>query len=340
MQSPLSFTIAESSQVGQARRTAISFAAALGFDEIKQGVLALIVTEVANNMVRHASEGELFLRVLEAEGNTGIELTAVDKGPGMASVSQSMQDGHSTAGTAGNGMGAMARLSDRFEVYSIVGEGTVVVCELWAKPAFSLPTALPMEIGAINRPKPGQEVCGDFWGVAFRPNRALFFLADGLGHGPDAGIASQEAVRAFRKHAAHRPKEVMEAVHLALQGSRGTRGVAAALAEIDFKTQQVVFAGVGNVAGTVFTPTQSHNMVSHNGIVGHQVRKVQEFDYPWTPQSLLILHSDGLSQRWQLERYPGLTVRHPSLIAGVLYRDFQRQNDDATVLVGRMKRDP
>ncbi len=336
MQHPLSFVIVESSQVGQARRTATALAASLDFEETKQGVLALIITEVANNLVRHAAEGELFLRVVEAGGVLGIEMTAVDKGPGMASVSQCMQDGYSTGGTAGNGMGAIARLSDRFEVYSVAGSGTVMVSLLWAKP---LPVGVPvppMEIGAINRPKPGQEICGDSWAVEFRAHRSLFFMADGLGHGPDAARASQEAVRAFRKHAARTPKEILEAVHVALHG---TRGVAAGLAEIDFEKQQVCFAGVGNIASTIYTPSQSQSMVSHNGIVGHQVRKVQEFVYAWPPQALLVLHSDGLSHKWQLERYAGLTVRPPSLIAGVLYRDFQRQTDDATVLVGRVTRE-
>lgn len=323
--------------MGQARREATALAAALGFDETRQGVLALILTEVANNLVRHAAQGELLLRALEAGGSIGIEVTAVDKGPGMANISQCMQDGYSTAGTAGNGMGAIARLVDRLDIYSKPGEGTVLVCVLWAKPVPPDTPSTSMEIGAVNRPKPGQEICGDAWAVEFRAGRALFFLADGLGHGPDAAIASQEAVRAFRKQASRRPKEILEAVHAALHG---TRGAAAALAEIDFEKQEVCFAGIGNIAGTISTPPQSQSMVSHNGIVGHQVRKVQEFFYPWTSRALLIMHSDGLSHRWQLERYPGLTVRHPALIAGVLYRDFQRRNDDATVLVGRMAPEP
>ena len=337
LHSPLAFDMEESSQVGQARRDAAALAASLDFNETRQGALALILTEVANNLVRHAVQGELFLRVLEAEGVPGIEITAVDKGPGIASVSQCMQDGYSTAGTAGNGMGAIARLSDRLEIYSVVGQGTVLVAQVWAKPPLSEGASPPMEIGAVNRPKPGQEICGDSWAVEFRGDRALFFLADGLGHGPDAALASQEAVRAFRKHPARRPKEIMEGVHAALHG---TRGAAAALAEIDFEKQQVCFAGIGNIAGAIVTPAQSQSMVSHNGIVGHQVRKVQEFTYAWTPQALLIMHSDGLSHRWQLDHYAGLTVRHPSLIAGVLYRDFQRKTDDATVLVGSMTRVP
>lgn len=314
----------------------MGLATSLGFNETKQGELALIVTELANNLLRHASHGELFLRAMEAEEVSGVEILAVDKGPGMASVSQCLRDGYSTAGTPGNGLGAINRLSQLLEIYSRPGEGTVLLSQLWSKPPPTRPAPTLMTHSVINRPKPGQEVCGDFWGAEQQPNRHLFFLADGLGHGPEAATASRDAVRAFRKHAALRPKEILEAVHAALHG---TRGAAAAVAEINLAKQEVCFAGIGNIAGTIVTPTQSQSMVSHNGIVGHQVRKVQEFFYPWIPEGILVLHSDGLSSRWQLERYPGLMVRHPGLIAGVLYRDFKRDNDDATVLVACTSRD-
>jgi hypothetical protein len=252
----------------------------------------------------------------------------------MASLSQCLKDGYSTAGTPGNGLGAIARLSQLFEVYSISGGGTVLVSQIWAKTAPLTRLADPV-YGVINRAKPGQEVCGDSWAVELLAERSLFFLADGLGHGPDAAIASQDAVRAFRRNKTRRPKEILEAAHIALHG---TRGVAAAVAEIDHAKQEVCFAGIGNIAGTIAGPARCQSMVSHNGIVGHQVRKVQEFTYPWVQNALLVLHSDGLSSRWQLERYPGLVVRHPSLITGVLYRDFQRDNDDATVLVASIPR--
>jgi hypothetical protein len=254
----------------------------------------------------------------------------------MASVSHCLRDGYSSRGTAGCGLGAIARLSQLFEVYSIPGGGTVLLSQLLAKTVpDTTARAKKMECGVINRPKPGQDVCGDSWAVDHLPGRSMFFLADGLGHGLEAATASQDGVRAFHKHKTGRPKEIIEAVHAALHG---TRGAAAAVVEIDFSTQEVCFAGIGNIAGTVFSAESSHSMVSHNGIVGHQIRKIQEFIYPWTAESLLILHSDGLSSRWQLEHYSGLTVRHPGLIAGVLYRDFQRDNDDATVLVGSLLR--
>ena len=80
-------------------------------------------------------------------------------------------------------------------------------------------------------------------------------------------------------------------------------------------------------------------MASRTGTVGHAVRKIQEFTYPWPPGAHLVMHSDGLATGWSLDRYPGLMRRHPSLIAGVLYRDYSRGRDDVTVLVARMQRE-
>ena len=80
-------------------------------------------------------------------------------------------------------------------------------------------------------------------------------------------------------------------------------------------------------------------MVSHNGTVGYIMRKVQSIDYPWTDDSLLLMHSDGLATHWNLGRYPGLCQREPSLIAGVLYRDHKRGRDDVTVVVARQVRE-
>jgi hypothetical protein len=48
-----------------------------------------------------------------------------------------------------------------------------------------------------------------------------------------------------------------------------------------------------------------------------------------------VLHSDGLLTQWSLDPYPGLSSRRPDVIAGVLYRDFRRVRDDATVVVAR-----
>jgi anti-sigma regulatory factor (Ser/Thr protein kinase) len=294
----------DSSQVGAARRGAVAVAAALGFNETARGKVALIVTEVANNLVNHASKGELLLREIEADGVDGVEILAIDKGPGMASVNQCLRDGYSTAGTAGNGLGAIARLSSHLDIYSVPPAGTVLLSQLFEHPPADKPPVTPIEIGVINRPKPGQEVCGDAWAVKSLHDRHLFFVVDGLGHGPEAADASRAAVQA-----------------------------AAAITEIDLSNRGVCFAGIGNISATIASPNHSQSMVSHNGIVGHRMHRVQEFTYSWPADAVLVMHSDGLSNRWTLDQYPGLQRRRPALMAGVLYRDFQREIDDATVLV-------
>ena len=97
---------------------------------------------------------------------------------------------------------------------------------------------------------------------------------------------------------------------------------------------------MGNISGTILPPGGAHgvSMVSHNGTVGHELRKVQEFVYAWPDDALVVLHSDGLTAHWRLDQYPGLTPCHPALIAGILYRDFKRGRDDVTVLAVRERK--
>jgi hypothetical protein len=76
-------------------------------------------------------------------------------------------------------------------------------------------------------------------------------------------------------------------------------------------------------------------LVSHSGIVGHQVTRINQFDYDLPPDGVVVMHSDGLTNKWRVDRYPGLLRRDPALLAGVLYRDFTRGRDDASVIIFR-----
>lgn len=332
MTEPIALTIVESSQVGEARRIAIALASRLGFNETERGKVGLVVTEIANNLVQHAQDGQLLLQPRTRNNIEGIEILALDKGPGMSNITECLRDGFSTGGTPGTGLGAISRISAFFDIYSVPNLGTACLAQLWASP---LPTNQPnqqLENGVVCLPKIGEEVSGDAWAIDQNSSRSLFLVADGLGHGVQAAEASREAVRIFRVNLGKSPKEIIEAAHGAL---RSTRGAALAVAEIDFEHLTVRFAGVGNISGTILTPEKSNSMVSYNGTVGHEVRKIQEFVYQWKKEALLIMHSDGLGTQWRLDHYPGLTSKHPSLIAGVLYRDFNRVRDDVTVLVVR-----
>lgn len=329
MTESVAITITESSQTGEARRVAMALATRLGFQETERGKVGIVVTEVANNLVQHAHGGVVLLRTLNQHLAVGIEILSLDKGSGMVDVDQCLQDGFSTAGTSGNGMGAIRRLSGLFEIYSIPNQGTALLAHLWSD-STPHPPEKTLEIGAICLPKRGEDVSGDAWACVVDARRSLLLVADGLGHGPAAATAASQAVRIFQDDHHRSPGAILEAAHTAL---RSTRGAVLAIAEIDFEQQSVCFAGIGNIAASIFSFTEHHNLLSHNGTVGHEIRKIQEFSYPWYSNGLLIMHSDGLGAKWQLDRYPGLSQKHPSLIAGVLYRDFNRERDDVTVLV-------
>lgn len=322
--------VTDISRVAEARRAATELAGRLGFSEACVGKVALVVTEAATNLVKHATAGEILLYGLQSGQIGGIEVLALDRGPGMTNVAKYLRDGYSTSGSPGTGLGAIRRLATSFDIYSVPGVGTVLLARLWSEPLPARPTLL--EVGGVSLAKPGEDVCGDQWAIAWFPERAVILVADGLGHGPGAAEAAREAVHTFHEHAALTPAAIVEAIHGAL---RSTRGAAVAIAEIVPPQETVRFAGVGNISGVVLSTEGSRNMVSYNGTAGHTVRKIREFSYAWPADALLILSSDGLVTRLHPEHYPGLTKRHPDLIAATLYRDYARGHDDATVVVAQ-----
>jgi anti-sigma regulatory factor (Ser/Thr protein kinase) len=329
------FHIGESSEIAAARRAGNELARKLGFDEVRTGQVALVITEAGTNIVKHAGEGEILLRARHTDGCDGIEIVALDRGPGIANIAMRMVDGNSSTGTYGVGLGAIGRLSSEFDMYSAEGQGTVLVMTVWSSAAG--PAPLDWEVGAVCIALAGEDICGDAFEVRCDARGASIAMADGLGHGPDAARASEPAVELVLSRPGRTAGELMQLAHEAL---RGTRGAAMAIAVIDAERGSLTFAGIGNIAGSVFNTGPRRHLMSHNGIVGSNLRKVQEFVHPWQPGALMIMHSDGIGTRWDLSAYPGLESRNPTLIAAVLYRDFARARDDASILVVRHRLEP
>lgn len=325
----LSLPVADASQVAEVRRQAALLARRNGLAENQVAALSIIITEAATNLLKHAGGGELVLRDIGSQDSPGIEVLALDRGPGIPDVAAALRDGHSTAGSPGTGLGAMARLATEFEIHSARGVGTAILARL--RPGAEPPGSL--DVGAVCVAKPGQEVCGDCWETHERPDRSLILVGDGLGHGTDACAAAREAVRVFLENAGHGPAVIIEIAHTVL---RSTRGAVLGVAEIDLQQRVLRYAGVGNIAGAIIGPGDERHLVSLNGTVGHDVRKVKEFSYPWPAEGLLVLHSDGVSTHWTLD--PRAAALHPALGAGILYRDHRRGNDDATMVVVREKK--
>jgi serine phosphatase RsbU (regulator of sigma subunit) len=177
----------------------------------------------------------------------------------------------------------------------------------------------------------GEQVCGDDWAAAMRTDRVALMMADGLGHGIPAHDAARQAVAAYKTAAERSPSEAIQDIHAALHG---TRGAAVTAIAIDLQRGIVQCSGVGNVAAVVLPPGGARmTLLTHNGTAGHGVLRTHDAQYPFPIDALLVLHTDGLQSQWDLGAYPGLRTRDPSLIAGVLYRDYSRRRDDVTVVV-------
>jgi anti-sigma regulatory factor (Ser/Thr protein kinase) len=320
--------IEDPSQVGEARRAAATACQHLGLDEGEAGRASIMASEAASNMLRHAGGGEMLIQPVFRGGTAGLEMIALDRGPGIGDMAVALADGHSTAGTSGTGFGAMRRQASVFEAYSLPGQGTAVLMQLWP----ALPPPLPTPYGAVLVMKPGETECGDVWDVDVTGGRARIVVADGLGH----GLLAREAAKTATSAALASPPNVVSSLTEAHLAARSTRGAALAVAQVDAGKSVVHYAGFGNVAAVLLEPDRSHNLVSMNGTLGQGTLKAREFTYAFAPGALLVLHSDGLASHWSLEAYPGLFFRHPSLVAAVLYRDHSRKRDDVTVLVVRL----
>lgn len=326
----------EQSQVSEARRMVRQFAEQQKFGETKAAQAGLIATELSTNLIKHGGGGSLLVGSDDEDDVRSVVIVGIDKGPGMASVDTAMRDGYSTAGSNGTGLGAVRRASSFFDVFSTSGNGTIVLCGIEDRDAgqrgpISLPAAgARLSVAGISLPKCGETEIGDSWTADANRDSTTVAVIDGLGHGPQASLASSSGVRAFRERSGPALETLFQEMHAAL---RPTRGAAVGVARVDPERSVVEFAGVGNIAASIVSDSSTRRTVSLPGIVGHEMRRVQSFSYPWSADALLVMYSDGLGGSWNLDDYPGLTSRHPLIIAAVLFRDFCRGNDDVTVVV-------
>jgi hypothetical protein len=291
---------------------------------------------MASNLFKHgAIDGEILIRSLEQAA--GLEIICLDKGPGMADVRRMAEDGVSTAGTSGEGLGAIRRLSDESDIYSQKGVGTILLSRVYK--ASHKPRKLEkkkFEIGLVLVPKAGETDCGDGWAIRQAVDKCQLLAADGLGHGAFAQAATHQAIQTFLQHAHLNPVDIIRSMHHHIKRSRGVVGN---VTTIDLNNQVLTYCGVGNIGGRVLTgPEFSKSVVSYNGIIGHNIpTSLHNHQVEWGNNSLLVLHSDGLKSKWDLSRFKDLYRCHSSIIAALIYKQFNRGTDDTLVLVARTR---
>lgn len=321
----------EMSRVGAVRRAADDLARTLGLGEQSRADLGIVATELGTNLVKHADDGVVLVRPVRDFDDAGVQLLCIDSGPGMPDVAQSLVDGESTAGTLGIGLGAVARLAHRCDVYSAPGSGTILAAEVWRhRPAPN--TDRQTWTAGLTRPLTGEPISGDFFASRVSGDRYQIMVCDGLGHGPLAAAASQAAYGAFVAAPPEPPAKVVQHLNVALAH---TRGAALAVAELDFAAARVTLCGLGNISASTVTGMERRGLISMPGIAGHHRSGTREFSYPFPPGAVLVMHSDGVSNRWSLEGYPGLAECSPLLIAATVLRDAGTRRDDACVLAAK-----
>lgn len=315
-----------------ARRQAGQLARDICLSEEQVARVELCVTEMATNLLKHANDGALALRVVRARGRVAVECLSLDSGPGIDDVPRALRDGTSNVGSLGIGMGAITRLADVSGVHSLRGRGTVVHARFWADGGSPEPGRV--ETGGLTRPISGEQVCGDTWSVravnGHGTDALLLLMCDGLGHGPLAARAADRARGVFRDSRHINPAAVLEDVH---RGMRGTRGAAVAIALIDFADQRVHLSGAGNISALVESREGRSVLLSMPGIVGVQLPRPRTFDAAFPPGAALVMHSDGLSDRWRSADFPGLFSQDPSVVAGQLLNQAAVRRDDAGIVV-------
>lgn len=308
----------------------MSEALALGFSEEKRSDVGIAATEAATNIFLHGRGGELLICPSKAGEDVCLDLMALDSGPGISDITRAMQDGFSTIGTAGQGLGAIGRLADDSSIFSAPDKGTVYWCRF-----LSSGSRERFRTGIINLAIKEETVSGDSYLIVRHEARTVFMVVDGLGHGAGATEAAQEAVKTVERYANRSSAEIIEHTHDEL---KKTRGAAMSLAIVDHNQKTLTYAGIGNVTGMIVAPGASKSLITQNGTLGAALpRSPQEFVQAIAPSSTLIMFSDGLNSRVGLTAYPGLINRPAPLIAGVLYRDFSRRRDDATILVAPLE---
>jgi anti-sigma regulatory factor (Ser/Thr protein kinase) len=329
----------EAASVPTARRCAGFHAAVLGFSPELTGEVELVASELATNLVKHGGGGDLVVRTTSAGS---VQLLSIDSGPGAHDLVALTALGVSTTGTLGVGLPAVQRLSSRLDLWSEPGRGAVLVAEVGDGTGSRPP------VGHLVRPSRGEQVCGD--AVAWRRTSTGWLLAvvGGAGRGEAAAGFVRLTQQVLQDSASESPTELLHQAHAALDGSPGA---AVAIGLVDVHEQVLTHAAVGDVSGRIVGGVgggggggggggAAARLPCQPGVVGRHLPRVHESTHDLAGSSLVVLHSDGVTDHWDERGLPDVQAHGPDVCAAALLRDAGTRHDDAGVLALQLARVP
>lgn len=292
---------------------------------------AVIASELASNLDKHAHGGTLYIHPLPLGG--GLEILAADRGPGMPELQRCLTDGYTTTGTMGAGLGAVTRIAADFTIRTDAEMGTLSCARLTLP---EQPQAARQAVGLVCVPAEREQHCGDACAIVdtdsntdsdtHRARTAI--VIDGLGHGPHAAEAAQTALRCFHTVVDRPLTDILTAIHRSLRRTRG-----AAVGVLRLGPEQAEYCGIGNVRAVAISPQQVHHrLTGQPGVVGWNIPAPQSHRFPLPPGTTAVLHSDGIDGRWTHTPSRFLSRLPPSLLAGAVVHHHRSTRDDAAVL--------
>lgn len=186
-----------------------------------------------------------------------------------------------------------------------------------------------MRFGIASRPASGMRVNGDAYFVKEWDGQTVVAVIDGLGHGAEASTVSEKTKEFLATNYSENPKQIILALHAHL-GNK-SRGVAAELVRIDAEGHHLLFCGIGNTEVRIISEPPMHP-ASLDGILGLNLRKAMEFEYPYNSLKAVVLHSDGISSRFDLSDYPSI-YEQPQTVADTIMTRWGKEYDDATITI-------
>ncbi|WET02406.1 SpoIIE family protein phosphatase [Flavobacterium sp. YJ01] len=317
------------------KREIHNLALQLGFTPHRAAETDIIIAELTSNLIKYADGGELLYRANHSGGYNEIEIYCLDRGTGIENVHRIMNDGYSTSNTLGQGLGAIKRLSNDFQIYSMRGWGTVQYIKICDKADIvPAPYDSDFNFSALSVNYPGEKLCGDGYYIKNTRKGFQIFVGDGLGHGANAHEAVQQALKAFKQCAESDPIAILRHIHEQVKKSRG---LVATIVCADYGAAVWNICGIGNINTRIYSGLENKTYTPYNGILGHNIpRTLNSTLVPYQKHQIIIMHSDGLRTRWNLSELSSIIKQGPGIIACSLYKDHVRGTDDATILVGKI----
>jgi len=308
----------------------------LGFNGSRREHMELVCNEIVTNQTKYAGGHGLVQIWEQAEPDPSLHLFALDYGPGIANLPAALEDGYTSSGTLGKGLGTVRRLADRHDFYTLPRgmaskapwHGTSIwaqFCQHKPRTVGGLQNGLYLRAYQDNIHN-GDRICLD----SSDPEHARWLHLDGLGHGLETARDTEGACDIFLHSS-----DNLQALDRLSDSLRGSRGAVAMACEITPETQQGRICGVGDMTAWLLLNGTRRAITFAPGVLGHAHRHFETVAFEFPPHAVMLTASDGIRRSWEASDLPGLWRCHPQLIAFFMGEVIGRNNDDRSLFAIR-----